>query len=101
MFLAGKTMNTTGKKTYSREEINNLKNQWQQSGLSKKRFAEEHGIKYYTFIGWFDGEVKQPKGFMPVQINSPEILFAEILSNGKTIRFYQPFPAEYFSLLIK
>jgi hypothetical protein len=94
-------MDTLNRKAFTQEEIEQLKAEWQQSGLSKKKFTEQQGIKYYTFISWFDRPVKAPGGFVPVKLHLDENLFAEILVNGKTIRFYQPFPPEYFSILLK
>jgi hypothetical protein len=101
IFLCLKSMDKLSKMTYSPEQIEALKTEWQQSGLSKKKFTEQHGIKYYTFINWFDRPVKAPGGFMPVKFQQQENLFAEVRMNGKTIRFYQPFPPEYFSILLK
>ncbi len=96
-------MDNVQKKSYSPEEIKNFISQWKQSGLNKKKFADQHGLKYCTFIAWFERHGNSSGGgFEEVKIKtSAEHIFAEILIGEKCIRFFQPFPAEYFQLLLK
>ncbi|CAN5469966.1 hypothetical protein BH11BAC1_BH11BAC1_30250 [soil metagenome] len=96
-------MSNLGKKNASTEERHQIISEWKQSGLSKKKFAEERGLKYCTFVGWFQGSKKQisTPGFSEVVISSGDKLFMEVLIREKTVRFYQVLPLEYFQYLLK
>ncbi len=90
----------------SREEIASLMQEWENSGLSKKKFAESKNINYMTFIGWFSrGPGKKPieKRFIPIQIpTSAAGLFAELyLSNQRKIVLHQAVEAEFLQMLLK
>jgi hypothetical protein len=96
-------MSNLVKKNLSSEEKQKMISDWRLSGLSKKHFADQMGLKYCTFIGWFDryGKSESTAGFEQVRISGSEKIFAEVILGGKTIRFFQPFPAEYFQLLLR
>lgn len=95
------------KQSRTKEEIVTLKQLWSESGKSKKRFTQEHGINYMTFIGWFSGEKKKSKakksGFVPLSFtHDPAKPFAEILlSKGARVVFHQPVSADFLQLLLK
>lgn len=90
----------------SREEIASLMQEWENSGLSKKLFAESKNLNYMTFIGWFSrgpGKKSTEKKFIPIQIPSaPSALFAELyLSNHRKVVLHQIVNAEFLQLLLK
>jgi len=95
-------MSNLEKRHLSAEEKQRIITEWKQSGLSKKQFAEQAGLKYYSFVSWFGAKKKKPvPGFEQVKISAPDQLFAEVIIANRTIRFFQPFPAEYFQWLVK
>jgi hypothetical protein len=95
-------MSNVEKKHFTSEERERFISDWQQSGLSKKQFAEERAIKYCTFIGWFQGSKQTAApGFSEVVISSGDKLFMEVVIREKTVRFYQVLPLEHFQWLLK
>lgn len=83
--------------------------QWQQSGLSKKAYCEQHVIKIYSFYYWYkvysqEHSVKDTKGssFVKLQIEKPiaaspvEIYFP----GGIRLVFHEPISATYIKTLI-
>lgn len=100
-------MNQQASKSLSKEDIAQLVELWKQSGKSKKDFAEEYGLKYYTFVDWTRERnrrsVNNTSKF--VQITSPissSSIFAELhLTNGHRLVFFQPFSAEYIKNILK
>ncbi len=44
-------MSNLEKKKLTAEEKESIISDWKQSGLSKKEFAEQRGLKYCTFVG--------------------------------------------------
>lgn len=96
-------MSNIEKRKLTSEEKERILSDWQQSGLSKKKFAEERGLKYCTFVGWFQGSKKKipTPGFSEVEISSGDRLFMEVVIKEKTVRFYQPLPLEHFQWLLK
>lgn len=95
-------MNNLEKKHLTFEERERFISDWQQSGLSKKQFAQERGVKYCTFIGWFQGSKQTATpGFTEVVISTGNKLLMEVVIKEKTVRFYQPLPKEYFLLLLQ
>lgn len=95
-------MSNLEKKHFSSEERERIISDWKQSGFSKKKFADERGLKYCTFVGWFQGSKKTAiQGFSEVVISSADKLFMEVVIKDKTLRFYQAIPKEYFSLLLQ
>ena len=90
------------KKKLSQDKIQKLLQSWKASGISKKRFAEEHGLKYYTFIEWFRryGLQEQEPVFREMHLPQHSGVFAEFQRGDLVVRFFQPFPPEYFSHLI-
>ena len=70
------------------EERKGLVSQWKQSWKSRKKFSEENGLKYYTFIGWCVKYDKQPvrkkkKEFIELNIKPGSDLFAELKITDK------------------
>ena len=96
-------MSNLEKRTFTTQEIKDFIGQWKESGLSKKKFADQHGLKYYTFIAWFEkhGRGDKGPGFEQIQIGSGERIFAEVVTGKMTMRFYQVFPKDFFSLLLQ
>ena len=62
-------MSNLEKRTFTTQEIKDFIAQWKESGLSKKKFADQHGLKYYTFIAWFE---KHGRGDI---LNAEKILY--------------------------
>ena len=96
-------MSNLEKKRFTADEIKGHVESWGQSGLSRKAFSEQHGLKYYTFVAWCDkyGKAEKGAGFEQIQIGGGEKIFAEVITGNRTIRFYQGIPKEYFSLLLQ
>ncbi len=98
------------KKSYKRfteEEKKAIVQRCKESGLSKSKFAEQSGIKYYTLISWFEkerneAEGKTEKSFSQVVPPIENGLFAEVVTDqGLTIRFYRPIDVSFFQALLK
>lgn len=92
---------------FTDEEKKAIIQRCKESGLSKIKFAEQNGIKYYTLVSWFEkerseGVVKQEKIFTQVAIPEQDGLFAEVKTEtGVTIRFYKPIDVSFFQALLK
>jgi transposase-like protein len=95
-------MSNSAKKNFDWEEKEKVISEWKQSGVSKKQFAEDRGIKYHTFVGWFKraGNDNTARGFSEVAVSSSERVLMEVVTRDKTIRIYQLLPAEYFQWLV-
>lgn len=95
------------------EEIQQIINQWRESGKTKKDFCLEQNIKYLTFIGWSrPGERKKysasknknkHSGFVSLDVRDfpGEIFALAQLRNGNRITVYQHVPAGYLRQLMK
>ena len=96
-------MSNLEKKHFNSDERERIISDWKQSGFSKKRFADERGLKYCTFVGWFQGSKKEitSSGFSEVLISSSDKIFMEVVIKGRSLRFYQALPKEYFSMLLQ
>lgn len=97
--------NNVQKNWFSREQKAELILQWQQSGMTRKKFCEERSFNYYTFGTWVD-QLKEKKpsssGFTEVKVKRDSSLFAQVqLPGGIKIDFYQSLPAQYFQSLLK
>jgi transposase-like protein len=80
--------------------------QWQQSGLSRKEFCDQHGISYNSLVSWCKTikDKQAGKGFTEVKIPvvEPSGLFAQLhLPKGMRIDFFHFVPAEYFQAILK
>ena len=80
--------------------------QWQQSGLSRKEFCDQHQISYNSLVSWCKAikDKKTAKGFTEVKIPAVATsgLFAQLhLSKGIRIDIFHFVPAEYFQALLK
>ena len=91
----------------SKEEVRQILQEWQQSGLSKKVFCAQNQINYQTFIGWGvqQRNVNKPasKGFVQVEIpKHTGGVFAEIhLERGKKVILHHPVATEVLVTLLK
>ena len=88
----------------TREQKEELIQQWQQSGKSRKDFCQEHGISYNSLVGWCKQfkDQKANTGFAEVKIEKDSSFFAQVhLPGGIKIDFYQSIPADYFQSLIR
>ena len=91
----------------SKEEVRQILQQWQQSGLSKKAFCAQNQINYQTFIGWGvqqrNSNIPEGKGFIAVEIpKQAGGVFAELhLERGKKIILHHPVAAELLVTLLK
>ena len=96
-------MSNLEKKNFTSAERETILTDWKASGMSKKQFAEQRGLKYCTFVGWFQGSKKETstQGFSEVIISSGDKLYMEVVIREKTVRFYQVLPLEYIQWLLK
>ena len=81
--------------------------QWQQSGLSQKKFCEHNNIAYHHFHYWYKryGNRQAADGagkFVTVKVNSPSPAISMELQcpDGKRILFHQPISVDYLKALI-
>ena len=97
-------MNTP--KKFTNEQREELIQRWKDSGKGKKAFADEHGIKYMTFIDWVRKRQRKrsleipSEQFIPLEIPVSTI-FAELTFSGKKIIFHQSVPAEYLKTILR
>jgi transposase-like protein len=86
--------------------------QWEQSGLSIKKFCNEHQFSDSLFHSWLNKYWRNKEGktvnhFVPLQFTAPitlteenRALFAEVLlKGGSCIKLYQPVAVEYLRTL--
>ena len=95
----------------SKETIERLVMEWQQSGQSKILFCKENSLNYLTFMSWTNPPKKKKhkvkatttSGFIPIQIKDlPSVFFAEVrLLNGNKISFYESVSAEYLRSVVR
>ena len=79
---------------------------WHQSGLSKKKYSEEAGIPYHTFLYWIDrlsAQGQQDGSFrelsLPATLQASGQIEIEYPS-GVRLRFSCHFPATYIKALL-
>lgn len=75
-----------------------LVEQWTESGLSQKQFAQEHQIKYHTFTYWvrrYRQQQHQNNGFIPIDLTTASVHASSgtprielILDGGLVLRVY-------------
>ncbi len=98
------TDNNVQKGWRTREQKEEIIQQWQQSGKSRKEFCQEHGITYNSLGGWCKQfrDKKASTGFSEVKVNSYSGIFAQVhLPGGIRIDFFHSIPNEYFQSLIR
>ena len=96
------TENNVQKGWRTREQKEEIIQQWQQSGKSRREFCQEHQISYNSLVGWckqFKDQKTSP-GFSEVKIQEVSGLYAQVhLVGGIRIDFFQALPVEYFRSL--
>jgi len=91
---------------FTKEQRREIVQSWKASGKDKKAFADEHGIKYLTFMSWVckvqkEGSFEIPcHQFVPLQLPLSSY-FAELTFGGKKIIFHQPVSAEYLKVILR
>lgn len=70
---------------------------WRYSGLSKKVYAEQNGIKIGTFYSWFKSQGPEENSFVEVGIDGKE----ENQSRGKQTKIILSLPKGYRIFLSK
>ena len=88
----------------TREQKQEIIQQWQQSGKTRKEFCMEQGISYNSLVSWCKElrDKKSSNGFTEVKLNQTTSLFAQVLlPGGIKIDFYQSIPAELIRSFIK
>lgn len=90
----------------TRQEIDELINEWKSSGIGKKQFCIQKGLKYQTFVSWFyfrKKGIRTNRGFIPVQVQTTASgVFAEIqLSTSRKIIFHQPVGIDILQAVLK
>ncbi len=93
-----------------REQMFNLVNGWQQSGLSQKAYCEQNEIRYHVFHYWYkrfrDSQVANKEvTFIPLQIKPLQPASANagielLLTDGRRILFNQPVSADFIKAII-
>lgn len=79
---------------------------WQQSGLSKKKYSEEAGIGYHTFLYWIERlteEEPSAGSFKQIKLPVSSALSSEIeieYPSGVRIRLASTFPASFIKSLL-
>ena len=87
----------------TREQKEEIIQQWQQSGKSRKEFCEEHQIGYNSLVSWCKQlkDKKTTTGFSELKIKEIPGLFVQLqLPGGIIIELYQLVPVEYLQSLI-
>lgn len=98
------TSNNVQKGWRTREQKEQIIQQWQQSGKSRREFCEEHQIKYNSLVTWCKllKDQKNGVGFTEVKLKEVSGLYAQVhLPGGIRIDFFQCVPVEYFQLLVR
>lgn len=57
---------------YSKEERLRHIELWKESGLNRREYCVQSGIKYGTFKSWFERRNAHRNTFIPVEVSSPE-----------------------------
>ena len=80
---------------------------WQQSGLSQKKYCEQNNIAYHVFHYWhIHSRYKADRGGSPAfvklqTVSPPSGMHAElVLPDGKRLIFHQPLSADFFKALL-
>lgn len=86
-----------------------LVEQWQRSGKSKAAFCREHGLRYYTFVGWTRAvkiatvsQVQETSDrFVQVITGQPpsDTIFARIVLRSCSIEIFHPVDASFLKNL--
>ena len=98
------TENNVQKGWRTREQKEQIIQQWQQSGKSRKEFCEEFQISYNSLVSWCKQfkDQKVAVGFTEVKMKEVSGLYAQVhLPGGIRIDFFQALPADYFQSLIR
>lgn len=85
--------------------------QWQQSGLSKKAWCEQHNVAYSSFNYWYRRFQHQQEqrnrvaedGFVQLMVRDGQLNahWCELLlGSGHRILFHQPVPVEFIRSLL-
>lgn len=89
---------------YSDEEKRDFILLFGKSGLNRHRFSREHGINYFTFLGWLKNEKlldKPVTGFSEVVMQDQmEALMELSFGNGNRICFYRLPAVDYLKQLL-
>lgn len=86
--------------------------QWQQSGMSKKAWCEQHNVVYSSFNYWcrrFQSRQEQRNrvgedGFVQLMVGDSQLHapWCELLlGSGQKILFHQPVPVEFIRGLLR
>jgi hypothetical protein len=101
-------MSASPRQVYSIPQRQELLQEWQQSGISKKAFCQEKGLKYQTFVTWKGsgkkkGQAARESSFVPVVVKGhTDPPFAQVsLKSGAVLSIYQPVAAAFLSKLFK
>jgi len=92
-----------------RQQMFEMIEQWQQSGLSQKSFCEKVAIKFYTFYYWYkryrlsEQNSENKSGFVKLKIEKPEAPASlEIhFPDGVCLFFHEPVSPDYLKMLIR
>ena len=99
------------KKSFSKEEKQQIIRHWEQSGQTKPVFAKEKGINYHTLVSWItpkrkkvkisSGE-KPVKGFSQVNFGGDALIaFVRITTAHHKLELLQPVSADFLKTLLK
>jgi len=81
--------------------------QWQQSGLSQKKYCQQNNIAYHHFHYWYKRHRNRQAAdsaaeFVPVMVDAASSASSIELQmpDGKKILFHQPISVDYLKALI-
>ena len=98
------TQDNIQKSWRTREQKEEIIQQWQESGKSRKEFCEEHQVSYNSLVGWCKQfkDQKAASGFTEVKMKEVSGLYAQVhLPGGIRIDFFRVVPVEYFQSLVR
>lgn len=75
---------------YTKEKMEEIHLQWQQSGQSRKAFCKAHGIAYGTFQHWIKrlSPISESSGFTEIALKASEVAPLEVFfPSGARITF--------------
>ena len=89
-----------------KQQIFDMIDRWQQSGLTQKAFCREVNLPYHVFHYWYRRyritESTPASPFIKLRVSTPSISSSMelVLPDGKRLLFYQPVSIDYLKALI-
>lgn len=89
-----------------KQQMFDMIDRWQQSGLTQKAFCREVNLAYHVFHYWYRRyritESKPASSFIKLRISTPSVCSSLelVLPDGKRLLFPQPVSIDYLKALI-